>query len=192
MCTRFSQTVTISVLTLSLSCGSNAVSQATMGSGTSASSSSPGDQKFAMKAMEGGMAEVQLGKLAQQKASASDVKQFGEQMVTDHTKLNDQMQQLAPALGVTPPTQLSAKDQALQQKLENLSGDQFDKEYLKAMVSDHKKDLSEFRKEAGTTQNPQLKDAAQQGATVIQSHLRMVEGLAKTHQVSTGHMKAGL
>ena len=166
---------------------------------TSAQSTAPAstnpsaaDQKFANEAMEGGMAEVQLGQLATQKASADDVKQFGQKMVDDHTKLNNQMTQLAPSIGVTPPTQLSAKDQALATRLQGLSGDQFDKAYIQAMVSDHKKDLHEFKKEVATTQNPQLKDAVQQGETVIQGHLEMVQQLAKTHHVETGHMKMGL
>ena len=166
--------------------------QSTTAPAETATKPSGADQKFARTAMEGGMAEVQLGQLATQKASADDVKQFGQKMVDDHSKLNDQMKQLAPSLGVTPPTQLSAKDEALQTKLQGLSGDQFDKAYIQAMVSDHKKDLQEFKKEAGTTQNSQLKDAAKQGATVIQSHLEMIQQLAKTHHVETGHMKMGL
>lgn len=166
--------------------------QSTTAPAETATNPSGADQKFTRTAMEGGLAEVQLGQLATQKAGADDVKQFGQKMVDDHSKLNDQMKQLAPSLGVNPPTQLSAKDQALQSKLQGLSGDQFDKAYIQAMVSDHKKDLHEFKKEAGTTQNSQLKDAAQQGATVIQSHLEMVQQLAKTHHVEAGHMKMGL
>jgi putative membrane protein len=197
-------------LTLCLTCGAAAVSQSTTspadttsqaGATSSASaagaagamgSASAADKKFAEKAMQGGMAEVQLGQLATQKASADDVKKFGQQMVDDHTKLNTQMQQLAPSLGVTPPAGPDAKHQALQAKLEGLSGDAFDKAYIKAMVMDHKKDLADFKKEAASGQNPQLKEAAQQGSTVIQSHLQMVEGLASSHNVKAGGGKAGL
>jgi putative membrane protein len=166
--------------------------QSTTAPTEAATNPSSADQKFAKTAMEGGLAEVQLGQLAQQKASADDVKQFGQKMVDDHTRLNDQMKELAPALGVTPPTQLSAKHQALQTKLQGMSGDQFDKAYLKAMVSDHKKDSAEFKKEASTTQNAQLKTVAQQGSTVIDGHLQMVEQLNKNHSGGKGKMKMGL
>lgn len=142
------------------------------------------DKAFARDAMEGGMAEVQLGQLAAQKGASDDVKQFGQKMVQDHTQLNDQMKPIASKLGVRPPARLSKKDQALKTKLEALSGAQFDNAYMEAMVKDHKKDLSDFRTEADNTQNPDLKQAAQQGAQVITEHLQMAEKIAKDHNLN--------
>ena len=179
----------VSVISLGLMCAGAAAGQSTTAPNETATNPGAADKHFIQKAMEGGMAEVQLGQLASQKASADDVKQFGQKMVDDHTKLNDQMKPLAAKDGVTPPTQLSPKDQALATKLEGLSGDQFDKAYIQAMVQDHKKDLHEFKKEAATTQDPGLKAAVSQGQTVIHGHLEMVEQLAKTHNVSTGNAK---
>jgi len=142
------------------------------------------DKAFLRKASEGNMAEVQLGQLAQQKASSQDVRQFGEKMVQEHTQLNDQLKPIAAQQGVEPPKGLSKKDEAQVKKLENLSGQQFDHAYIEAMLKDHKKDLKEFKETANRTQNPQLKDAAQRGAQVIESHLQDIQQIAKSHNVS--------
>ena len=147
------------------------------------------DKAFVRKAMEGGMAEVELGQLASQKASSDDVKQFGQKMVDDHTKLNDQMKPVAQQLGVNPPTLLSKKDQETKTKLESLSGTQFDNEYIKCMLKDHKKDAEEFKTEAQNAQNPEVKQAAQQGAEVIDQHLQMIEQIAQSHNVTNGKGK---
>ena len=142
------------------------------------------DKAFLRKAAEGGMAEVQLGQLAQQKASSQDVRQFGEKMVQDHSQLDQQLKPIAEQQGVRPPKALSKKDEATLRKLEGLSGQQFDHAYIETMLKDHKKDLKEFKETANRTQNPQLKDAAQRGAQVIESHLQDIQQIAKSHNVS--------
>lgn len=141
------------------------------------------DKDFVHEALEGGMAEVQMGQLAAQKASSDDVKQFGQKMVQDHTQMTDQIKQVAQQLGVSEPKGLSKKDKAEIAKLNSLSGPEFDKAYIAAMVKDHKKDLSDFRAEAQNTQDPTVKQAAQQGAQVIDQHLQMIEQIAKVHNV---------
>jgi putative membrane protein len=142
------------------------------------------DKAFVRKAMEGGMAEVQLGQLAAQKGSSEDVKQFGQKMVDDHTKLNEQMKQVAEQLNVKPPTSLSSKDKATMKKLQALNGDAFDKAYIKDMVSDHKKDANEFTEEAQHASNPALQQAASQGAQVIGEHLQMIQQIAQKNNVA--------
>jgi len=142
------------------------------------------DKAFLRKAAEGGMAEVQLGQLAQQKASSQDVRQFGEKMVQDHSQLDQQLKPIAEQQGVRPPKALSKKDEATLKKLEGLSGQQFDHAYIEAMLKDHKKDLKEFKETANRTQNPQLKDAVQRGAQVIESHLQDIQQIARNHNVS--------
>lgn len=146
-----------------------------------AAAASAGDKKFVMKALQGGMAEVQLGQLAVQKASRPDVKEFGQKMVDDHTKLGDQMKSVASQIGVPAPTELSAKDKALMAKLEGLSGAAFDKAYVNAMVADHKEDDKEFQMEETGGRNPQVKDAATQGESLIAGHLQMAINLQKKH-----------
>lgn len=150
------------------------------------------DKIFAQKAMQGGMAEVQLGQLAAQNGGSEDVKEFGQRMVDDHSKLNDQMKPIAQQIGVEPPTQLSAKDQALLTKLQGESGKQFDDTYIRAMVKDHRMDLKQFRKEARSGGDPALKQAAESGAQVIQQHLQQVEQLAQAHNITTGSMHSSL
>ena len=145
------------------------------------------DKKFLHKAAEGGLTEIQLGQLASQKATRDDVKQFGQKMVTDHTQLNADLKPFADQMGVTAPTSLDAKDQALYDRLNGLSGPAFDKAYLMAMVKDHKQDTREFTAETKTTKDPQLKAAVQKGLTVVQKHTTMVEQLAKgSSSQSTG------
>jgi putative membrane protein len=136
------------------------------------------DKMFVRKASEGGLAEVQFGQLAAQKAQNPDVKAFGQKMVDDHTMLNDKMKPVAEQLGVTPASHLNKKDQAEYDKLSGLSGADFDKEYVADMVADHHKDLREFRHEAATAADPQLKETVTGGEKVIAEHNRMADHLA--------------
>ena len=160
-------------------CGSIGTAQNT----TNASSA---DKKFVHSALEGGNAEVALGQLAVQKGSSEDVKQFGQKMVDDHTKMGEQMKQVAQQEGVDVPDGMPAKDRALQAKLRSLSGDSFDKAYIKAMVQDHQKDLSEFQKEADSGNDTSIKDAASQGSQIISQHLQMAREMARKHNIQTG------
>lgn len=146
------------------------------------------DKKFVQKAMEGSQEEIKLGQLATQKASSEQVKQFGQKMVDDHTKLSDQMKPIAEQMGVSAMSNSSSKDARLQTKLEGLSGPAFDKAYMQAMVKDHQKDLSEFKKEAKDGKNPQVKEAAQQGSEVIQQHLQLAQQVAQGVGAAGGNM----
>jgi putative membrane protein len=153
------------------------------GSGSSA------DKMFVQHAMAGSTAEIKLGQLASEKASSQQVKQFGQMMVQDHTQLNDQMKPIAQQMGVSMTSNtLPPEHQQLQTKLEGLSGDAFDKAYMKAMVKDHQKDLSEFKKESKNGQSPEVKNVAQQGSQVIQKHLQMAQQVAQQVGAVGGNM----
>lgn len=152
-------------------------------------SPSASDKKFVEAALEGGNAEVQLGQLAAQKGNTEDVKQFGQKMVDDHTKLGDQMKEVAEKEGINAPSGIPAKDKALEGKLRNLSGDAFDTAYIKAMVKDHQHDLSEFKKEADSGNDTSIKDAANQGAHIISEHLDLAEEMARRHNVQVNDMQ---
>ena len=136
------------------------------------------DSQFLTKAAEGGKAEVELGNLALQKASSADVKQFAQRMVDDHTKANQQLEQVASKANITVPTSLNAKDQALKDKLSSLSGDQFDKAYMRNMVRDHRKDVHEFQMEANNGTNSDIKQFAQQTLPTLQEHLKQARSIA--------------
>jgi putative membrane protein len=137
------------------------------------------DKMFLHKASEGGMAEVQMGQLAAQKGNSNEVKQFGQKMVEDHSRLNDQMKPIADNLGVSAPKHLNKNDQAEYDKLSGLSGDAFDQEYITEMVKDHRKDLHEFRREEVATSNADLKAAVGQAEQVISQHFSMIQSLAQ-------------
>ena len=136
------------------------------------------DKEFLRKAAEGGVAEVQLGKLASQKAGAQEVKDFGQKMVDDHTTINKEMAAVADAMGVMLPKKMKKEDQAEYDKLNGLSGDAFDKEYLLYMVMDHRMDFREFRMESTTAGDPALAAEVTKAMGVIREHLMMVSKLA--------------
>ncbi len=137
------------------------------------------DKMFLRKAAGGGLAEVQLGQLAAQKAGSDDVKALGQRMVDDHTKLNNDMAPIADSMGVRLPKSMSKENQAEYEKLNGLSGNDFDMEYLSFMVKAHHQDLREFRNEAAGTNDPTLHDAVEKGENVIHEHMVMVDKLAR-------------
>jgi putative membrane protein len=143
------------------------------------------DKTFVRKAASGGLAEVQFGQLAAQKGASDEVKSFGQKMVDDHTKLNEKMAQVADSLGVMLPKHLNKEDQAEYDKLNSLSGDAFDKEYITAMVKDHHADLREFRIEANSTSDPNLKQVITDGAQVIHDHMVMIDKIARSKGIAT-------
>ena len=135
------------------------------------------DMTFAMKAAQGGMAEVEMGKLAADKGNSADVKAFGQHMVDDHSKANDNLKSVAQAENITLPTTMNAKDQAEYNHLKNLSGAAFDHRYVTDMVKDHETDVKEFQKEANSGQDAQIKNFAQQTLPVLQEHLSKIKGI---------------
>ncbi len=145
---------------------------------------SPLDRMFVTKAMQGSIAEVQLGQLTLQKSNNDQVKQFAQRMIDDHTKLNDQMKPVAQQLGVAVPEQVSKKDRNTMAKLQALSGPAYDQAYIRDMVKDHKQDLSEFQTEASSGQDQTVKDAAAQGSKLIAQHLQMAQQMAKDQNVT--------
>jgi putative membrane protein len=148
------------------------------------SNASVTDRVFVKDAMQGGLAEVQLGQLTLQKSNNDQVKQFAQHMIDDHTKLNEEMKPVAQQLGVAIPTQVSKKDSKIIAKLQELSGPAYDQAYIKEMVKDHKGDLSQFQAEASSGQDQIVKDAAAQGSKVIAQHLQMAQQLAKDQNVT--------
>ena len=136
------------------------------------------DRLFVKKAAEGGLAEVQLGQLATEKASSPEVKQFGQRMVDDHSKANDKLKQVASDEGVTVPDKLNAKDAATKARLEKLSGKAFDRAYMHDMVLDHTKDVSEFRMESKNAKDPAVKNFATETLPTLESHLKDAKSIA--------------
>jgi putative membrane protein len=143
------------------------------------------ERDFLANAARGGSLEVQLGNMAAQKASSNDVKQFGERMATDHSQLGQRLQQLASTLGVTLPQDLKPEQQAIASRLEKLSGKAFDREFMKEMVSDHAKDVSEFERAANQATNADIKQFASEALPTLKDHLKMAREIAGKLGVKT-------
>jgi len=129
------------------------------------------DQQFMEKAAQGGLAEVQLGNLAAQKAQSPEVKQFGQRMASDHSKANDQLKQVASQKNVNLPTDMDSSTKREFDKLQKLSGAQFDREYMKNMVSDHEKDIKEFKNESKSAKDADLKAFVDKTLPTLEDHL---------------------
>ena len=133
------------------------------GAGKSGSKLSAADKTFMMNAAKGGMMEVEMGKMAAQSAQNADVKKFGNRMVTDHSKANNELISLAKEEGVSLP---AAKAPGKWKS---------DKAYMDDMVKDHEKDLAEFQKEAQSGTDPDVKAFAAKGAKMVSSHLKIAQ-----------------
>ena len=150
-------------------------------SGTSGMNTGPAvDKAFVKKALEGNIGEIEMGKLALQKSNDDQVKQFAQRMVDDHGKMQEQLKPAAEQMGVKVPDGPSKGQMKSMDKMKALSGDAFDQAYIKDMVKDHKGDDSDFKMEAQSTQNPQLKQLVMQSDQTIESHLQQIEQIAKS------------
>jgi putative membrane protein len=149
------------------------------------------DHHFVMDAAADGMMEVELGRLAAQKASNADVKSFGQRMVDDHGKANTQLKSIASQKGVTLPTTLPADKRQEVDKMARLSGAEFDKMYMSHMLMAHKKDIAEFEKESTRANDSSLRSFAQQNLPVLREHLTMAQSIASKVGASEDHAMHG-
>jgi putative membrane protein len=133
------------------------------------------DAKFAVDAIAGGITEVELGKLAQQKASNSKVKDFGAMMVTDHNKANQELMTLGQSLRIALPVVIDKDGQKKEDDLSKKSGADFDKAYVKAMVDDHKKTIKLFTDEEKNSKSVDLKAFATKTLPVLNKHLAAIQ-----------------
>ncbi len=153
------------------------INNANMGNNSATSSTAPssGDSEFMMKAAQGGMAEVELGKLASEKAANAEVKKFGQMMMEDHSNANTELKALATKKNVTLPTDIGSEHKATMDKLKTLSGAEFDKAYVEAMVKDHEKDVSEFEKQSTDAKDADVKAFATKTLPTLKKHLEKIK-----------------
>jgi putative membrane protein len=135
------------------------------------------DASFYKHAAEGGLFEVDAGNLAQQKSSNQAVKDFGAMMVKDHSAANQKLQSIAASKNITLPTSPSMKQMATKAKLDVLSGDTFDKSYIKSQVAAHEQTVALFQKEIATGQDPDAKAFASQTLPTIRAHLKAIRSI---------------
>ncbi len=143
------------------------------------------DAKFYRDAAEGGLAEVALGNLAQQKAQSPRVKEFGAQMVKDHAAANEKLKALARSKNITLPANPSVAEIETKSKLEVLSGESFDKTYIKGMIKDHEEDIAEFKKEAASGQDRDARAFANATLPTLEAHLKRIQAIAASAGISS-------
>jgi putative membrane protein len=138
----------------------------------------PTGKQFIRKAAQINLGEIELGKLAERKATDPAIKDFGALMVRQHTQLQQRLEALAKDHGIVLPTAPGAKQVALKDKLAKESGQQFDNDYIQHMLSGHKGAIAMFENEIENGTNTAYKACAEKGLPVIQDHIRVAEDIA--------------
>jgi putative membrane protein len=141
------------------------------------------DGKFLKAALERGLGEVQLGQLALEKGNSESVRQFGSQMVDDHTKMDAELRRIAQRLGISVPARMTRKDRKALVKLSKLSGPAFDHAYISSMVQDHTDHLRVFQVEAASGQDALAKDQAVRGSKTINDQLQVAQQMAMNRKI---------
>ena len=136
------------------------------------------DASFYKKAAESGIFEVDAGNQAQQKANIQAVKDFGAMMVKDHTAANDQLKSLAASKNVSLPTSASVAEIAAKGKLDVLTGDTYDKSYIRGQIKAHREAIALFKKEIASGQDADVKSFAQQTLPTLEKHLKAARDIA--------------
>lgn len=135
--------------------------------------------RFVQEAASGGMMEVQLGRLATERAQDERVRQFGQRMVQDHTQANNDLMQAASRMNMVPPTTMMPMHQEHYDRLSRLSGRDFDRAYIRMMVEDHAQDVRNFEHQARNGDNPDVRDFANRTLPTLREHLQMVRDMAR-------------
>jgi putative membrane protein len=184
--TKAGKAIYVGVVTVTLSAvGSWAVlahqdSPSTKTTSTAKTRSATGDTHFAKEAAQGGLAEVKLGQLAQEKGSNDLVKTFGKRMVDDHSKAGEKLKEVASRENITLPSGLSVKDQATYDRISKLNGAAFDRAYARDMVKDHETDVAAFQREVNGGKDDSLKSFASETLPTLQDHLKQAKEMMKT------------
>lgn len=153
---------------------------------------SPADRQFAEETAMCNRAELELSKVAAQKASNPSVKQFAQMMMQDHGQGSSQLTTVSQQKGMKPPTDVPEPDKRMRDRLQEVSGQQVDMMYMKHMYAAHMKDLTSFQLYAQTGQDPDLKRFANSQVPVLQQHLRQAESILSQMGVTvpSGSMSA--
>ena len=144
---------------------------------TASSMTATSDADFVEDAAIGGMSEVELGKLASTKATSADVKAFGQMMVTDHTKANDELKALAAKKSWKLPAEVDSSHKSTADDLKSRTGADFDKEYVEEMVDDHETDVKAFEDKAKNATDPDLKAFAEKTLPTLRKHLDAIKAI---------------
>jgi putative membrane protein len=154
------------------------LAMAALGASAAAVAANSPDHSFYKSLAEGGIAEVEAGKLAMSKAASPEVKDFGAMMVKDHTAANDQLTALAAGKDIKLPSTSSASQMASKAKLELLTGSTFDASYVKGQIAAHQQTVALLQKEIASGQDPDAKAFAQKILPTVQAHLKAINQIA--------------
>ena len=144
------------------------------------------DETFVTRTAAAGMAEVELGKMAVEKAASDEVKKFAQRMVDDHSKANDELKALAQRKNINLPDATDPQLKAMQDRLSKFSGGAFDRAYMQVMISEHRKAVNEFRLASRAANDPDVKSWAAKTLPTLEEHLKMAQ---TTSTVGTAGVK---
>jgi len=136
---------------------------------------SRGEANFVKEVSEGGLMEVELGKLAAERAASNQVKDFGKRMQQDHSKAAKELEQIAANKGIQLPKQLEGKHKSTVEKLSKLSGEKFDREYMETMIKDHKEEVEKFQRQADKAKDAEIKNFAAKQIPTLKKHLELAQ-----------------
>ena len=148
------------------------------------------DKSFLKEASEGNLFEVNLAKLALEKSQDPNVRKFAQKMITDHEKLQHDMEPLLTKFHVKPASSPGLTDRAKYEELKLKSGTDFDRAYVEAMVKDHNDDLKKFIDEVNKTTNPDLKSSVSKAEDTIREHTEMIDNIAHMGGIQTPPLPA--
>jgi putative membrane protein len=140
---------------------------------------SKADQDFAVNTAIAGMTEIQAGQLAEQKGMATDVKEYAQMMVRDHTAAANKLTAIANQKNITLPATLTPDAQKDLDDLQKEGGNKFDKDYMAMMVSDHKKVIGAFENESKNGSDADIRAFADSTLHTLRLHLEKAEKCEK-------------
>jgi putative membrane protein len=136
------------------------------------------DQAFLTEAASAARMEVELGRIAEKRASSEHVKQFAQRMVDDHSKVNEELKEVAARKSIALPATTNAAHRKTVDRLSKLRGKEFDRAYMQTMLKDHQEDVAKFRKEAQSADDPDVKQFATKTLATLESHLEMAKQIS--------------
>ena len=136
------------------------------------------DRNFLQELSQSNRVEVQLGRMAEQKATNPKVKDFARQMVNDHSKLQNQLEDFTAKRNFTLSTSTTPQQQNMVDQLQGMSGNEFDKQYMTRMLQDHKQDVAKVQQHMTTSQDPAVQDLARKTLPFLENHVRIAENIA--------------
>ena len=165
-----------------------AVSIAPLAAQTAPAPKAMADSTFIKQAAEANLAEIELGKLAQQQTADAAVKTYGQRMIDDHMRAQDTLKPVAQKEHIPLPTTLNRSDESLKLRLSKLSGPAFDRAYMTAMLKDHRMDVSEFRVESKSAKDSEVKAFAAKTLPTLEAHLKLAQDTNKA--VAAEHVRS--